>query len=131
MISQSGAYSRLVNPGTVLAFGQEQVPQPGRPRLRLQAFEERHRLPSVAFIDFCEQLFLVRIDVLDHEGLDTLLQLLDLLRMLKLHGGTFLEGATIVSYDVSVALPIGGSPSIACWPGDFTDRSMVAISKLG
>jgi hypothetical protein len=50
--------------------------------------------------------------VLDHEGIDTLLQLPDLLRMLKLHGGSFLEGTTIVSYDLFVALPIGGSPSI-------------------
>src|ERR1700730_18640282 len=50
--------------GTVLAFGQEEVPQLGRPRSRLQAFEERHRLPSVAFADLCEEGLFVRLDVL-------------------------------------------------------------------
>ena len=118
MISQSGAYSRLVEPGAVLAFRQEEVPQPGRPRLRLQAFEERHRLPSVAFADLGEEVLLVRIDVLGHEGRDTLLQLPDLVRMLKLHGGSFLEGPTIVSYDLSVALQnwLNYAPPLAMQP---------------
>jgi hypothetical protein len=65
--------------------------------------------------------------VLGHEGLDPLLQLPDLVRMLKLHGGSFLEGTTIVSYDLFVALPIGGSPSIGSGTrvlaADSTDRS--------
>ena len=50
--------------------------------------------------------------MLGHEGRYTRLQRPDLFRMLKLHGGSFLEGLTIVSYDLFVALPIGGSPSI-------------------
>jgi aromatic ring-cleaving dioxygenase len=51
-----GGVRRLSGAGNFHSF-------PSRTRLRLQAFEERHRLPSVAFIDFCEELFLVRIYV--------------------------------------------------------------------
>ena len=112
MISQSGAYSRLVSPAPYSLSGRNRFHSPAARAFAFRLFEERHRLPAVAFADLREHVLLVRIDVLGHEGRDTLLQLPNLVRMLKLHGSSFLEGPTIVSYDLSVALPIGGSPSI-------------------
>ena len=41
MSSHSGAYSRLVRPGTVLVLGEEEVPQPAGLRLRLQLLHDR------------------------------------------------------------------------------------------
>jgi hypothetical protein len=64
VISHSGSIFEVSPPGTVFALGQEQVPQLDHTRFRLQLFEERNRLPSVALIDLGEQLLLVRIDVL-------------------------------------------------------------------
>ena len=79
MISQSGAYSRLVRPGAELAFRQEQIPQPGCARLRLQLVEDRGNLaPARRPFVLGVQLVLIWIDMLFHEGEELLLQSLRL-----------------------------------------------------
>jgi hypothetical protein len=79
--------------------------------------------------------------VLGHEGRYTRLQRPDLFRMLKLHGGSFLEGLTIVSYDVFVALPIGlaiDRVGLARWTGtpqteheDAARANYATVPRLG
>jgi len=88
MISHSGAYSDVGQPGAVLAFGQKkkQVPQARRARLRLQLLDNRSRLPPIAAIrDLAVKRRLVRIDVLVHERSQTPLQLDDFVGMVEAH----------------------------------------------
>ena len=101
MISQSGAYSRLVSPAPYSLSGRNRFHSPCGARLRLQLVEQRHRLPAVARVDLREELFFVRIDLLGHEGLDPGLQRPDLLRMLELHGRFLSSSLSPLSYRYS------------------------------
>ena len=85
MISQSGAYSRLVSPAPSFALRQEQVPQPGGARLRLQLLDDRPRLPAHVGADAVIVFALVRIDVLVHEMAELFLKVLDLGGMGEIH----------------------------------------------
>src|ERR1700736_6326165 len=88
MISQSGAYSRLVSPTPYGLSGKKRFHSSPA---RAFAFSSSrsgtgcHRSPSLTR----EEVLLVRIEVLGHEGRYTRLQRPDLFRMLKLHGGSF------------------------------------------
>ena len=53
--------------GPVVRVGQEQVPQPGGARLRLQFLQQRRLFPVLALLQLRVEALLVRVDVLVHE----------------------------------------------------------------
>ena len=78
-------------PGAQVALGQEQVPQPLGPGLRLQLFEQRDRLPAVALVDLREHLLFVGVDVRFHEGRHLVAYLFRLVADVEVHGPFFQE----------------------------------------
>src|SRR4029077_13541235 len=52
----------------VARVGQEQVPQPGGTRLRLQFLQQRRLLPVISLLQLRVEALLIRVDVLVHEG---------------------------------------------------------------
>ena len=85
MISQSGAYSRLVRPAPRFVSRQEEVPETSRPGLGLQLFDDAARLPAVARIDLLGESSFIGIDVLVHESGKPLLDLFHFCRWFKKH----------------------------------------------
>src|SRR4030095_5477722 len=68
MISQSGAYSRLVRPGAPLALGEEGVPEPALARLGLELLHDRRDRPAVGLgVELLPERRLAGIDELPHE----------------------------------------------------------------
>jgi hypothetical protein len=55
MISQSGAYSRLVSPAPYSLSGKKRFHSSVKRAFAFSLFEERHRLPSVAFADLARK----------------------------------------------------------------------------
>src|SRR5439155_11362572 len=70
---------------TAMGLGAPQVPQPRRPRLRLQLLDDRHRLPAPFAPRVLEPPVLVRVDVLVHEREQLFPQLLHLRRVIEVH----------------------------------------------
>src|SRR5205823_1293278 len=73
-------------PGAVLAFRQEQVPQPGRPRLFLQLLHHRRDLPARRrLVELPLEDALGRVDLALHELAHLRLKALHLVRSLEMH----------------------------------------------
>ncbi len=87
MISFTGAYSRLVKSGSVLA-GEEQVPEPLLARQPLQVLQHLRRPVARGFrLDLLVIELLDRLDMRPHELADALLELQRTSGVLKVHGG--------------------------------------------
>src|SRR5579864_2065062 len=68
----------------MLVLGQEQIPQARLPSFWLEVFYYSRRRPPVTF-NLILEAPLVRIDVLHHEGLQTALQVCNLLAECEIH----------------------------------------------
>ena len=65
---------------------EEQVPQTGLARDRLQFLDDRQHLPAVTLGDFLFVAFLIGVDVFVHEGADALDQGFGLVAVIEHHG---------------------------------------------
>ena len=80
MISQSGAYSRLVSPAPCSLSGRNRFHSPAARAFGFSSSTIARRLPAIAVGDLAVERRLVRIDVLVHERGQTPLQVNDLRR---------------------------------------------------
>ena len=86
MISQSGVYSRLREPGAVLGIGQEQIPEPDLLRLGADLLHDRRLEVRIArSLDLLLVDALGRVDVLVHEALELLLDRLASVGRFEVH----------------------------------------------
>ncbi len=85
-----GRVFEVGQPGAALGLRQEEVPQPGGAGLLLELLHDHGRHPGVALgavgFDLMVEHILVRIDVFVHEGVEALLQVLDLGGVIEIHG---------------------------------------------
>ena len=91
-----GRIVEVGEPGAMLALGQEQVPQPLRPGLRLQLFEQRDRLPAVAAVYLREHLLFVGVDMRRHEGRHPVAHVPGLVADVEVHGLFFQESIALL-----------------------------------
>src|SRR3954471_9293385 len=103
-----------------------QVPQAGRPRFRLELFDQRYRLPALVAPDMSVPLMLVRMDVLVHEGGELLAQLLDLRRVVEVHAA-LLRIFSACCQPSSASDTVLLAASVACWLAAVPSSTRLAM----